>query len=83
MPGRTRGETRAIQDSHRSMGLIMISDCAWLAKQVTNREAIDEAVREDGLPRTQSDLPTAFTAGLSAPSTVAEAEASEHVQIWR
>ena len=83
MPGRTRGETRAMQDSHHSMGLMSISEHAWLANHSTNRETIDEVIREHGLPRTQFDFPTAPARSLSPPSTVAEVEASTHAEIWR
>ena len=72
MPARSQGETRAMQDSHHSM-----------AKNLANREVIDEAFREHGLLRTHIDLPTAPASDLSAPSTVDEAEASEHANIWR
>ena len=87
MPGRTRGETRAMQDSYNSMGLKSISDQARLANQLANREAIneavDEATREHGLPSFHIDLSTAPANELSAPLPVAEAEASEHAEIWR
>ena len=45
MPGRTRGETRTIRDSHHRMGLMPMSDHAWAAKKMANREAFDEALR--------------------------------------
>ena len=80
-PERTQGETCAIQDY--SMDLISISDYSRLANQQVNREAINEAIREHGLPRTHIDLPTAPARALLALSTVANAEASERADIWR
>ena len=47
MPGRTRGETRAMQKSPHSMGLM---SHAALAQEIATREAFDEAFREHELP---------------------------------
>ena len=54
---------------------------AWAANQLVNRKAIDEAVQEHGLPGIQFDLPATYASDLSAPLTVAEAEASDHAGI--
>ena len=83
MSGRTRGETRAIQDLHHSIGLMSMSEHARLANQLANREAIDEVVREHGLPRIQLGLSTAHDSDPPALSTVAGAEALEHADICR
>ena len=80
MPGRTRGETRAMRASSRSMG--MMSHAA-LAQGIATREAFDEAFREHELPPPDVDLSTAPTSDVSTPSTVAEAESLEHAAIWR
>ena len=80
MPGRTRGETRAMRDSHHSMGLM---SHAVLAQKLATHEALDEAFREHGLPKAEIDLPTAPASDLPTPSPVAEAESSEHAEIWR
>ena len=56
---------------------------AWLAQQFAKREAFDEVFREHELPRAEIDLPTAPASDLPTSSTVAEAEASEHADIWR
>ena len=77
MPGRTRGETRAMRESPDSMGL---KSHAALA---ANREAFDEAFREHELPPPDADLPTAPANDVLIPSTIAEAESSEHAAIWR
>ena len=72
-----------MQGSHDNMGLISISKYAWLVEHLANREAIDEAIREHSLPKTQIDLPTAPASNFSAPSTVNEAEAWERAETWR
>ena len=80
MPGRTRGKTRAMRESPHSMGLM---SHAALAQGIATREAFDEAFREHELPRPDADLPTAPASDVPTPSTVAEAESSEHAAIWR
>ena len=80
MPGRTRGETGVMRESPRSMSLM---SHAVLAQGIATREAFDEAVREHELPPPDADLPTAPVSDVSTPSTVAEAESSEHAAIRR
>ena len=80
MPGRTRGETRAMRESPHSMGLM--SHVA-LAQGMATREAFDEAFREHELPPPDADLPIAPASDVPIPSTIAEAESSEHAAIWR
>ena len=80
MPGRTRGETRAMRESPHSMGLM---SHAALAQGIATREAFDEAFREHELPPLHADRPTAPASDVPTPSTVAEAELSEHAAIWR
>ena len=80
MPRRTRDETRAMRDSHHSMGLM---SHAALARELATREAFDEAFREHTLPKPEADLPTAPASDLPTPSTTAEVEASEHAELWR
>ena len=80
MLGRTRGETRAMRESPRNMGLM---SHAALAQGIATREAFDEAFREHELPPPDPDLPTAPASDVSTPSTFAEAESSEHAAIWR
>ena len=80
MPGRTRGETRAMRESPHSMGLM---SHAALAQAIATREAFDEAFREHELPPPNADLPTASASDVPTPFTVAEAESSEHAAIWR
>ena len=80
MPGRTQGETRAMRESPRSMGLM---SHAALAQGIATREAFDEAFHEHELPPPDADLPTAPASDVPTPSTVAEADSSEHAAIWR
>ena len=80
MPGRTRGETYAMRESPRSMGLM---SHAALAQEIVPREAFDEAFREHELSPLDADLSTAPASDLPTPSTVAEAESSEYAAIWR
>ena len=78
MPGRTRGETRAMRESPHSMGLM---SHATYAQGIATRETSDEAFREHELPPPHADLPTAPASDVPTPSTVAEAESSEHAAI--
>ena len=80
MPGSTRGETRAMRESLHSVGLMFH---AASAQGRATREAFDEAFREHELPPPNADLPTAPASDVPTPSTVAEAESSEHAAIWR
>ena len=56
---------------------------AALAQGIVTRQAFDEAFREHELPPPEADLPTAPASDVPTPSTVAEAESSEHAAIWR
>ena len=56
---------------------------AALAQGIATREAFDEAFREHELPPPNADIPTAPASAVPTPSTVAEAESSEHAVIWR
>ena len=80
MPGCTRDETRAMRESPRGMGLM---SHAALAQGIATREAFDEAFREHELPPPDAALPTAPASDVPTPSTVAEADSSEHAAVWR
>ena len=80
MPGGTRGETRAMRESPRSM--VLMSHAA-LAQGIATREAFDEAFREHELPSPDADLPTAPASDVPTPSTVADAKSLKHAAIWR
>ena len=55
---------------------------AALAQGIATRKAFDEAFREHEIPPPHADLPTAPASDVLTPSTVAEAESSEHAAIW-
>ena len=80
MPGSTRVEPRAMRESLHNVGLMFH---AALAQGIATREAFDEAFREHELPPPNADFPTAPASDVPTPSTVAEAELSEHAAIWR
>ena len=80
MPGRTEGETRAMRESPRSMDLM---SHAALAQGIATREAFDEAFCEHELPSPDAGLPTTPASDVPTPSTVAEANSSNHVAVWR
>ena len=80
MPGRTRGETRAMRESPHNTGLMSHSA---LAQGIVTRQAFDEAFREHEPPPPHADLSTAPASDVPTPSTIAEAESSEHAAIWR
>ena len=65
-----------MRDLHHSMGLM---SHAALAQLLATRETFDEAF----ITKPEADLPTAPASDLTTPSTIAEAEASEHAEIWR
>ena len=69
-----------MRESPRSMGLM--SHTA-LAQGIATREAFDEAFRKHELPPPNADLPTALASDVPTPSTVAEADSSEHAATWR
>ena len=69
-----------MRDSHHSMGLM---HHAALSQQLAIRKVFDEAFREYDLQKEEIDLPTAPASDLSTASTIAEAGASEHAEIWR
>ena len=83
MPGHMQSETRALKDPHHNIGPMSIPDHARLANQLASHEAIDDLTREYGLSKTYIDLSVAPASHLSAPSTVAKAEALENAEIWR
>ena len=68
-----------MMDSLHSMGLM---SHAALAQGLATREAFDETFLEHELPPPDADLPIAPASDLPTPSTVAEAESSEHAEIW-
>ena len=80
MPGRTRGETRAMRESPHSTGLM---SHAALAQGMATREVSDEAFREHELPPPEAGLPTAPASDVPISSAIAEAESLKYAEIWR
>ena len=82
MPGRTRGETRAIRDASREYvhrhGLPL--DHAALLSMLDKGEAVHKIVYIHGA---SPDLPNARASDLHTPASVSEAETSPHADIWR
>ena len=82
LPGRTRGETRAMRKASREYARRhdMPLDHAALVSILDKGEAIHEIIHEHG---TSPDLPTARASDLPTPANVMEAETSPHANIWR
>ena len=82
MPGRTRGETRAMRDASRENARRhgMSLDHAALVSMLDKGEAVHQIIHEHGA---SSDLPTARASDLHSPANVFEAEASPYADIWR
>ena len=86
MPGRTRGETRAMRDAlqeyaHRH-GVLSTVEHAALVSMPATRESTNEIVRQHSAPKDSPDLPTAHIPDISKPSRVSDVEESPHVD-WR
>ena len=85
MPGRTRGETRAMRDAlqeyaHRH-DLLSTMEHATLVSILSTRESANKIARQHSASK-DPDVPTAQIPDLSTPSSVADVEESLHVD-WR
>ena len=85
MPGRTRGEIRALRDAsqeyaHRH-GIPL--DHAAMVSMLAKGEATNEIVRQHGASKNSPDLPTAHASDLPTPNNVSDVEKSPHADIWR
>ena len=74
MPGRTRGETRAMRDAlqeyaHRH-GVLLTMEHAALVSMLATRESTNKVVRQHSAPKDSPDLPTAHIPDISKPSSV-------------
>ena len=71
MPGRTRGETRALRNASREFshrhGLLSMADHATLVSMLAARQSINEAVRMHSALRDSPDLPTSIASDLTTP----------------
>ena len=85
IPGRTRGEIRALRDASRSYthrhGLPL--DHAAMVSILAKGEATNEFVRQHGISKDSPDLPTAYASGLSTPNNISDVDKSPHADIWR
>ena len=85
MPGRTRGETRALRDSSRDYarrhGIPL--DHGAMVSMLAEGEATNEIVRQHGASKDSPDLPTAHASDLPTPNNVSDVEKSPHADIWR
>ena len=85
MPGRTRGEIRALHDESRDnahcYGIPL--DHAAMVSMLAKSEATNEIVRQYGASKDSPDLPSAHASDLSTPNNVSDVEKSPHADIWR
>ena len=83
MPGRTRGETRALRDASREYahhhGIPL--DHASMVSMLAKGEATNEIVRQHGASKDSPDLPTAHASDLPTPNNVSDVEKSPHADI--
>ena len=86
MPGRTRGETRAMRDALQEYahhhGVLSTMEYAALVSVLATRKSTNKIVRQHSAPKDSPDLPTAHIPDLSTPSRVSDVEKSPHVD-WR
>ena len=85
MPGRTRGETRALRDASRDYALRhgIPLDHAAMVSMLAKGEVTYEIVRQHGASKDSPDLPTAHASDLPTPNNVSDVEKSPHADIWR
>ena len=85
MPGRTRGETRAMRDASRKYahrhGLPL--DHAAMVSMLAKGEATNEIVRQHGASKDSPGLPTAHASNLPTPNNVFGAEKSPNADTRR
>ena len=83
MPGRTRGETRALRDASREYahrhGVPL--DHAAMVSMLAKGEATNEIVRQHGASKDSPDLPTAHASDLPTPNNVSDVEKSPHADM--
>ena len=85
MPGRTRGETRAVRDASREHAHRhgIPSDHGAMVSMLAKGEATNEIIRQHGASKDSPDLPTAHASDLPTPNNVFDVEKSPHADIWR
>ena len=86
MPGRTRGETRALRDASRDYAHrygIPLDHAAIMVSMLAKGKAINDIVRQYGASKDSPDLPTAHASDMPTPNNVSDVEKSPHADIWR
>ena len=68
--------------AHRH-GLMSTRDHAALISMLATQESIEDAIRNYSPPNESPDMPTAPVSEIHTPTSVSEAEASPHADIWR
>ena len=85
MPGRTRGEIRALRDASRvnahRYGIPL--DHAAIVSMLAKGEATNEIFCQHGASKDSPDLPIAHASDLPTPNNVSDVEKSPHADIWR
>ena len=74
---------RPCQPHMRQTFILSTLDHAAPVTMLANRESIDEAVRNHSPSKDSSAMPTSHASDLHTPTSVSEAEASSHAEIWR
>ena len=85
MPGRTRGEARALRDASRDFAHRhgMTLDHGAMVSMLAKGEATNEIVRQHGASKDSPDLSTAHASDLPTPNNVSDVDKSPHADIWR
>ena len=85
IPGRTRGETRALRDASRDYAHchVIPLDHGAMVSMLAKGEATNEIVRQHGASKESPDLPTAHASDLPTPNNVSDVEKSPHADMWR
>ena len=85
MPGRTRGETRALRDASRDYAHRhrILLDHAVMVSMLVKCEATNGIICQHGASKDSPDLPTAYASDLPTPNNVPDVERSPHSDIWR
>ena len=86
MPGRTRGDKRAISDASREYayrhGPLLMMEHAALLSMLPTLEPTNKIIRQHSAPNVSHDLPIAYASDLPTPTSVTDVGKSHHVD-WR
>ena len=85
MPGRARGDTRALRDASRDYahryGIPLVY--AVMVSMLAKGKATNEIDRKHDASKDSPDLPTAHASDLPTPNNVSDVEKSPYTDIWR